>query len=105
MPTMMFLELAVSTGMLVALLWIAVDTRAIRNRLLADPQRSSGHFSLKQHCGDAVSGSFVIWEWRKGEWRADVESLPTGKAPGQPPEFPGAQEGHRVKTWASVSQS
>ncbi len=100
-------------AMLVAVLIIAFDVRHIRNELLPDiratlirsEQSHSAHFhvtSLHGHGWGHIStlGFFVYWEWRAGRWQCP--NLPSGGEPQLPPNYPGAFEGDRAKTWVSL---
>jgi hypothetical protein len=100
-------------AILVVVLRIAADLRALRVQHIPDMLASLGKLSrplgpihpplshLKHKGDDLPNGVCVVWEWLDGCWQVIPESVPAGDGPGVPPAYPGAFSGERVRTSAS----
>jgi len=115
MLVLVSLLLIVMIALLVVAIRIAVDVNSIRSELLHDIRMTLRDFPtiqqtglaspirMRSHNSDPYHGNHstdffgkVLWEWRDGEWVADV---PEGFDPGLPPNYPGNFEGAKARTW------
>jgi len=116
MSILVSLLLIVVIALLVVAIRIAVDVNAIRSELLHDirmtlrdfrafqqtglptPIKMLNHHGPNPHRGGRPADFLgkVLWEWRDGEWVADV---PEGCEPGLPPKYPGDFELAKARTW------
>ena len=113
MTVLVAIGLLVSVLILIFLVRIAVDIRAIREELLPQIRTELIHrnkaggtlfrgiMSEHLHFNVQPEGCFLVWVWRSGNWSL-LNEIPEGVERTLPPNYPGAFDGDCSKTWAST---
>lgn len=119
MPLLLIVLSLIAALILVCLIQLVIDVRAIRSQLLpgirhaidavAASQRPSaaGAFQMASGWGHSHFtapigvGLFVVWEWNDGKWRLPPGMIPAGIDPGAPPGHRGSFQGEYVKSWVA----
>jgi hypothetical protein len=119
MEALLSFNLVVNALILLGVGFLAFEISAIRKKLLPDilhVLRSTSQYGgvyrswrVDHHHDDIPHdvrahriGSFVIWEWRDGDWQP--RDVPEGVKPDFPPAFPGAFKGDIAKTWVAMNR-
>ena len=118
MEVLLSWSLAAQVAIVAGVGFLAFQIFAIRNdllpKILAELQRSSKYqgmyrsWRVDDHPDDhdtrahRTVGTFVIWEWRGGDWKP--RDVPKGVKADVPPAFPGAFDGDMAKTWVAINR-
>ena len=119
MLALLILLTLIAALILICLIQLVADARAIRSKLLPGIRHAldaaaarerplaAGGFEMATGWGHSHFtapigvGLFVVWQWKDGKWRLPPGMFPAGIDPGAPPAHRGSFQGEYVKTWVA----